>query len=402
MISSPRIRLAATLLVASGACGGTPAPPPVAAAAPPEPVERQTLLVMPLRGEGDLDTAARALDEMILTAIHGLGRYDVLGPADLSALLGVEQMKDALGCGDVACAAEIGGALGAPYLVAGQLGKLGDQAVLSLRLMDTKAPAVLERASARGGTDGDALATMMASTVGTLFHVELDTPESTGGKSSSVAAPPDYSEYQRVLTELGKQMANGEYTAMLADLDRYEKQTIVSPPNTDLAEILAYYRVNACSTLKKAKCVRQAADRYNATWPDGIYKSSIVSLVDQIDDAALRREAKAGDLEEQLNSFRALRRAGNVSETEFNEMVAYAYFGAQRYEEAGRYFEDLLKEYQRNNPQKAIETVSMLATLLEQAGEFDKARQVLTRARGKFPKLFRLHGLHHHLRRLPR
>ncbi len=357
---------------------------------------------MPLRGEGDLAIAARALDEMILTAIHGLGRYDVLGPADLNALLGVEQMKDALGCSDVACAAEIGGALGAPYLVAGQLGKLGKQAVLSLRLMDTQAPAVLERASARGGTDADALATMMVSAVGTLFHVELDAPESTGGKGATPAAPPDYSEYQRVLTEIGKQMANGEYSALLVDLERYEKQTIASPPNTDLAEILVYYRVNACSTLKKAKCLRQAARRYKARWPRGIYRSSIESLVDQLDDAALQREAMTGDLKQQLEKFRALRRAGSVSETQLNELVAYAYFGARRYDEATKYFKSLLEEYQKSNPQKAIETVSMLANLLEQSGEFDKAREVLTRARRKFPKLFRLHGLHHHLRRLPR
>ena len=53
-------------------------------------------------------------------------------------MLGLDKMKQAVGCDDVSCAAEIGGALGINYMVAGTAGKLGSRIVFSLKLIDTK------------------------------------------------------------------------------------------------------------------------------------------------------------------------------------------------------------------------------------------------------------------------
>lgn len=158
-------------LVAMAACAGPGAevavsePPPLLRMPRPDRV-----LVMPLQAEAGLASAGRALDELILEAIHGLGKYQVIGPSDLSALLGVEAARDAFGCDDVVCAAELGGALGAPTLVAGQLRELPGEAVLSFRLMDTTVPAVLERAAVRGEARAESLARMVDVAIAELFH----------------------------------------------------------------------------------------------------------------------------------------------------------------------------------------------------------------------------------------
>ncbi|MBI5508616.1 MAG: hypothetical protein HY903_07675 [Deltaproteobacteria bacterium] len=355
-------------LAGSAACAPTvPASPPVGVGAaststpprvaPTTPADgRPTLLIMPLKSELGLETAARSLDELILTAAHGIGRYRVLGPADLNALLGVEALKDAVGCDDVSCAAEIGGALGAPLLVAGQLGKLGDQLLLSLRLMDTVGPAVLRRASARGGGDADSL---------------------------------------------GRRMSNNQYTEMLADLDRYERTTVAVPDNVNLAELLVFYRVTACFMLRRLQCMRTAAQDYLARFPAGLYASAVQSYVDQIEDAALQRDAKNDELGRRLKEIRAQLQQGALDPAQAQEMTAYAYFGAQHYEEAAPLFAALIESYQ-NKPDKMMELVQSLAIGLEQLGRFDQARGVLEKAEQRYPREFRLHGLAPQLRRLPK
>ncbi|MBI3178087.1 MAG: hypothetical protein HYZ27_00400 [Deltaproteobacteria bacterium] len=384
--------------VAAPAAVPPPVPAPLAAPADPRvaPAARETLLVLPLRADSGLEGAARALDEMILTAIHKLDRYKVLGPGDLNALLGVEQMKDAMGCDDVACAAEIGGALGAPYLVAGTLARLDDQAVLSLRLMDTRVPAVLERATARGGTSAETLTQMMSAAVGEVFRTQV-------ALSGPVVGPAGetYADFQAAMTALGKRMAQNEYTEMLADLDRYEHAHIPSPPNVDVAEILTFYRVTACMMLKRGPCLEAAARAYLARWPKGMYAVSVQGYVDQVQDAALQQEAKRGELMARIEEIKARHRAGKLSEEEALEQAAYAYFGAGAYEESIQAFRKLVQN-RRHDPDQAMDLVKVFATALQQAGRFDEARRVLEKAQQVEPKLFRLKGLHHQLRSLPR
>ena len=59
--------------------------------------------------------------------------------------MGMKQMNSALGCDDVSCAAEIGGALGARYMLTGSVGKLGSKLNISLILFDTEQVKVISR-----------------------------------------------------------------------------------------------------------------------------------------------------------------------------------------------------------------------------------------------------------------
>ncbi len=63
----------------------------------------------------------------------------MIGRDDVAALIQLEKDKTMLGCtGDVECLAEIGAALGVDKLVVGQVGKLAERYVVSLRLLDTR------------------------------------------------------------------------------------------------------------------------------------------------------------------------------------------------------------------------------------------------------------------------
>jgi hypothetical protein len=55
---------------------------------------------------------------------------------DIQALLALETARDLLGCNDVSCLAEIGGAIGADYLVQSSVGELGGRLVVSARIVE--------------------------------------------------------------------------------------------------------------------------------------------------------------------------------------------------------------------------------------------------------------------------
>lgn len=111
----------------------TEATEPTAAKTAPLP----RLLVVDLKVEqGVSDSAARLLNEMLLTKLQATGRYEVFGQADLRSMLDLEKEKLLTGCTDVACMAEIAGAMGAERALFGSVGTLGDSYVLNLRLIN--------------------------------------------------------------------------------------------------------------------------------------------------------------------------------------------------------------------------------------------------------------------------
>ena len=115
-------------------------------AAPTEqPTEKTKLAVMPLSHQRMDDDVVKILDEILLDEVAKLGQYQVIGSSDINAILGLEKMKDATGCDDVACAAEVGGALGAELLLSANVGRLGDNLVLSAKLIDITRAEVVAR-----------------------------------------------------------------------------------------------------------------------------------------------------------------------------------------------------------------------------------------------------------------
>jgi hypothetical protein len=358
----------------------------------------ETLLILPLQSSGDLKDVTTALDEMVLASTDALGRYRVLGQSDLNAMLGAERLKDAMGCSDVACAAEIGGALGAELMVAGALTQLKDQVVLSLRLMNTSTPAVLKRATVRGVPTADGLERMVEVAVGELFGAKVTS-------TTTLATPPPnattYGAFTAMVAEFGKLMTNGEYTRIIDAVQRYEAADIAAPPGTDGQELLAYYRISACAALKQEDCVRRSRTDYVKRWPDGVYRAGVDGFVDRFDDERLARQDNLPELRERVADIRRLHEEGTIDEREAGFRLGYAYLGANHYREAAAHLRRVLAQFQQE-PERAIDVVKGLVAALTQAGDFAAARKVLERARASFPRRFRRAGLHHQLRHLPR
>ncbi len=96
----------------------------------------------------DATTARRAseLAELALTELSRSGRLEVIGTSDVTTMLGLERQKTLLGCTqERSCMAEIGAALGAPYLVAGSVGSSGALLRVDLKLIEVSSSKVIAR-----------------------------------------------------------------------------------------------------------------------------------------------------------------------------------------------------------------------------------------------------------------
>ncbi|MEM6730348.1 MAG: hypothetical protein AAF658_02260, partial [Myxococcota bacterium] len=92
----------------------------------------ESIALLPLRGPGLPESVTSVLDELLIVSMDERSPHRIVSMADINALLDHEQLKDALGCDDVTCATEIGGALGVDFIVTGQAGILGDTLVVTL------------------------------------------------------------------------------------------------------------------------------------------------------------------------------------------------------------------------------------------------------------------------------
>jgi iron complex outermembrane receptor protein len=81
---------------------------------------------------------ADLLADMLAEEISRLGDVRVIGKSDILTVLNLEKQKRLTGCTDESCIAEVGGALGARWVVTGNVGLLGRTYILNLKLIDTK------------------------------------------------------------------------------------------------------------------------------------------------------------------------------------------------------------------------------------------------------------------------
>lgn len=74
---------------------------------------------------------------LISARLSQSGAFDVVTQEDVRQMIGFEKMKNTLGCElDASCLAEIGAALGVPYLLTSQVAKVGSIYILSMSLID--------------------------------------------------------------------------------------------------------------------------------------------------------------------------------------------------------------------------------------------------------------------------
>ena len=98
-----------------------------------------SLAVMDLKPNGVEEGVAETMTELLASHINDTGLFTVISREDIKSMLGFEEDKRLVGCeSDMACMAEIGGALGVEFITSGSVGKLGQMHVLNLQLIDIK------------------------------------------------------------------------------------------------------------------------------------------------------------------------------------------------------------------------------------------------------------------------
>lgn len=162
------------------------------------------LLLMPLKaGEGASAPQAQSLTDAFAAQVRKRPQVQVLTPADVEAVLGLERQKQLLGAGENSnTLAEVGSAMGAERLLTGSVAHLGKSWLVQLQVIDVakvKVVAQAERRLAEGTLDAvlDVLPAMAEELVGvapakpqpTAAAPVADAPKATAvpGASSSTA-----------------------------------------------------------------------------------------------------------------------------------------------------------------------------------------------------------------------
>lgn len=110
-------------------------------------------------GEGVPPSTAAALADAVAGEVRRSAGVEVITQREIAAVLTLDRQKQMLGCQSDACMAELGGALGCERLVAGDLARLGESWLFSLKLVETGKARVAAQADRRlrGGTIDDVL-----------------------------------------------------------------------------------------------------------------------------------------------------------------------------------------------------------------------------------------------------
>jgi TolB-like protein len=100
-----------------------------------------------------------ALSDLVAQRIQQAGDFRVIGKSDILGLLTMEEQRLRLGsCDDSSCLAELGGALGVPFMVAGNVSAFGERYLLNLKLIDVSQVVVASRVTRTVSGDENLLA----------------------------------------------------------------------------------------------------------------------------------------------------------------------------------------------------------------------------------------------------
>jgi len=101
---------------------------------------QKSVAVLNLKSDKISATDCIAVTNYMTTEMRKVPGFRIIAWDDVTKMLEHESGKQALGCDDEKCIAEIGGALGVDYIVAGDIGALGTRFICNLKLIDiTKA-----------------------------------------------------------------------------------------------------------------------------------------------------------------------------------------------------------------------------------------------------------------------
>ncbi|MBI3186094.1 MAG: hypothetical protein HYZ28_28490 [Myxococcales bacterium] len=161
----------------------------------PPPARAKVVVLQPRSFDASTDKRGEELAELVLTELAATGRVEALGASDISAILGAERQRALLGCDESSssCLAEIGGALGAPYLVMGSVGRAGARLRVDLKLLQVDGAKVLARQGRVLDSEGDwyaAVARMTRALAAALPEAGARSAAPEGPLAAPSAVPP--------------------------------------------------------------------------------------------------------------------------------------------------------------------------------------------------------------------
>jgi TolB-like protein len=113
----------------------------------------KSLLQMNLTANNVDPQTVNTIESFITVELDKHQSLKVLAGDDVKRMLDLESQKQAAGCDDdSSCLAEIAGALGADYVVTGQLGKLEKRLILTLNLFDAQKKEAVNRVTVKADT----------------------------------------------------------------------------------------------------------------------------------------------------------------------------------------------------------------------------------------------------------
>ena len=114
-----------------------------------QPKAAQALAVLDLEAvHGVKASMAEVLSDILLSRLAESRRFSsIIAGEDLRDILSLEEQKAATGCADESCMTALGGALGVPLMAVPSIGRIGDQFILNLKVIQVEEATVVARKS---------------------------------------------------------------------------------------------------------------------------------------------------------------------------------------------------------------------------------------------------------------
>ena len=117
-------------------------------------VPKPTVVVAAIKAPASFKGGA-VLTEELRTQVARHGAYRLVTPEEMTAVDAELQRQLEGGCEEASCVSELGGALGAQFVVTGQIGALGDRYSLNVKLVEIATVAARQAASVQAGSAED-------------------------------------------------------------------------------------------------------------------------------------------------------------------------------------------------------------------------------------------------------
>jgi len=137
--------LAVTVLVATCAVFFASSASAAGADADTSPPPPPKVLILDLKSSGVDVATVKTLNGILPTIVGEVEGLDVVSGEDLTRMMELEAERQVVGCDTESCLAEIAGALGAEYVLFGNVGSLGGSLIVNLSLFDSAKGAAISR-----------------------------------------------------------------------------------------------------------------------------------------------------------------------------------------------------------------------------------------------------------------